>query len=783
MPPVTLAAVVDLTKIKMKWKEIYVSEGLNRKVIPSTPKGIYSGLRLIQNLGGPTDRQVEISSAPDGTHAAVHQSSTGFSTTYHDNAGISTILNLNSVSLDNQETVITLSITYVIGADTVANWIAYPIADWNLLTDAQRAERIVLGTINVPAAATNITSAMILPARRTIAWESAAPGSVAWTPIVKNGDFEFALDDGVFGHAATYWESTQSANGEWKVQSVDPQSGARALAFNQLIAAATTSWIDQTVGIPVVAGQLMRCRLYVKNLKVPTGGTLSLRFIFADSTYGSSVASVVSIPMTGIDASYRVIDGVFAVPATAVNLYVVRIENTLSQGTTGIAFRIDGVQAWLEAGSALDSTPADEGVRQTVSAESLIIEDRTDPIADYFGTAALLHMPISNEVWLERRDRNTTASSPIQLALRTARITQLGADLLNTEARAILPRIEAGVSVVGGVELTLMWQSVPTGQPGYRKYVSATGQLVETVNALWGGATWSKDQVGQASVKRQMSGTSMIIQHRLAANNAAWADGAWDSLPFDLAMLTGLTMGTNLNISLQGTGYMQAAGTLYLGRQVFTASGTYTPTVGTRRVLLRMTGGGGGGSGVGASATGGKGAAGAGGASGTYIEKLISPGVLITGGTITIGAGGAGGVGSNAGATGADTAATIQAVTYTAKGGFGGPDGGSNLGNFGSPGHARKGPLYQTGSSTGDINSADLGNYGIGAQNSGDSVVIGGSGGSGRMGIGGASNEQGNGNSANGHGAGGGGASNWQDGSAYNGGAAAAGIVLIDEYY
>lgn len=132
-----------------------------------------------------------------------------------------------------------------------------------------------------------------------------------------------------------------------------------------------------------------------------------------------------------------------------------------------------------------------------------------------------------------------------------------------------------------------------------------------------------------------------------------------------------LTINGNLvvNGTINGEGL-----SVLIGQQVFgsVVAGTYTPTPGTKRVRLRMTGAGGGG---GAAQTGGAGTAsfGGGGSSGTYLEAWIDPGVDITGGAITGGAGGAGGVGGvGAGGTGPDATIIIQGVTYTAKGGPGG---------------------------------------------------------------------------------------------------------------
>jgi hypothetical protein len=349
MPPVTLSAVVDLSKIKMKWKETYVSEGLNRKVIPSMAKGIFSGFRLIQNISSP--RQVEVAASPDLTHAAVYQSAAGFSTTYHDNVGVSTILDLSSASLDNQETVIVLQIVYTIGADTTANWIAYPIADWNALTDAQRAEKVVVGTVNVPAPATNITTAMITMKRRSWAWENIG-GDLSWSPLLRNSGFEHAEANGTYTNAASFWTFVPGANALWKVQQTDSRNGVAALAMDHTVAGAQTASFFQAVGATVTEGQLVKYQLFIKNLKVAAGGTLQLWLRFLAPDWVTETTTTINIPMTSVDATYREISDTVAVPAGCVQFVSAHIQHTLNQGTTGVSFRIDDFQVYLQSSAS-----------------------------------------------------------------------------------------------------------------------------------------------------------------------------------------------------------------------------------------------------------------------------------------------------------------------------------------------------------------------------------------------------------------------------------------------
>lgn len=100
-----------------------------------------------------------------------------------------------------------------------------------------------------------------------------------------------------------------------------------------------------------------------------------------------------------------------------------------------------------------------------------------------------------------------------------------------------------------------------------------------------------------------------------------------------------------------------------LDEQVFTTSGTYTPTTGTRAVAVFECGGGGGGGGGGSGGTGGA-SVGAGGASGVWIDFFVGGTAAITGGAVTIGAGGTSGVNTGGtGGNGASTSVIVNGVT------------------------------------------------------------------------------------------------------------------------
>lgn len=510
MPPVTISAIVDLSKVKMKWKETYVSEGLNRKVIPAMPKGIYSGLRLIQNISSP--RQVEVSAAPDVTHAAVHQSATGYSTTYHDVAGVSTILDLSNAALNNQETVIALSITYVIGADTTASWIAYPIADWNALTDAQRAERIVLGTVSVPAPATNITTAMITPNRRTAAWESESPGSVPWSPIVKNPSFEHGGtgSSGSGQYLISDWRNRVDleVNGRFELGVATVRSGAKSLAFNKTIVGASTGKIEQYQEVPVTPGQLVRVTGWIRQLIAPTGGSYTFNVYWGDLDSLASGSLTITASAAGLDAAFRKVESTFKVPAGKFVIKTVTIEVVgVTSASTGVAAVFDDFQVFIETGSPLTRQAALANSLRQQMVSALFFEDPSTYAANGQLSALLRYdksTPVGEGSLIgQRKDLADNSAQPALSWM--GRIIDLGKFMLFGSAESNQPRIEGPFS--SNEPFTLMFETRREGPAGkglrlYAGYLfggSTEPGFFLTVNAKHDGTNWTRDVNGEGS--------------------------------------------------------------------------------------------------------------------------------------------------------------------------------------------------------------------------------------------------------------------------------------------
>ncbi|WP_089531112.1 tail fiber protein [Escherichia coli] len=203
----------------------------------------------------------------------------------------------------------------------------------------------------------------------------------------------------------------------------------------------------------------------------------------------------------------------------------------------------------------------------------------------------------------------------------------------------------------------------------------------------------------------------------------------------------------------------------YVGRlvntRIFTSSGTYTPTPGTKRIRVTITGGGGGGGGCQATSNNETFFGAGGGAGGTVIVTLT---LTKDSYPVTIGAGGGGGVGATNGLKGGDS----SFGSVIAPGGEGGGKSGVTNTNGGNGGVPSTGGINIIGGNGGDGQSGNIGVSGEG----GASYW----GGGGRAGAGG-------GVSGKVYGSGGGGAYDaGYSGASMTGGKGAAGICIIEEF-
>lgn len=234
-----------------------------------------------------------------------------------------------------------------------------------------------------------------------------------------------------------------------------------------------------------------------------------------------------------------------------------------------------------------------------------------------------------------------------------------------------------------------------------------------------------------------------------------------------------LQRGQSARVFSDGSNYSAATARPNVAVQVFTSSGTYTPTPGMSYCEIRCLGAGGGGGGVAGSASQMR-MAGGGGA-GSLSLKIATAAAIGASQTVTIGAGGSGGsAGANNGTSGGDT--SVGSLCIGKGGSFGA--GTSTAGGGGTGGVAGTGDITGTGMNGQSGNYTDTTDSLLVNGAIGGSSICGG-GGRGGSASGGSANA---GTAGAGYGSGGGGATATKVASNAAGGAGTGGLVWIIEY-
>ncbi|VGD56052.1 tail fiber protein [Klebsiella pneumoniae] len=341
-----------------------------------------------------------------------------------------------------------------------------------------------------------------------------------------------------------------------------------------------------------------------------------------------------------------------------------------------------------------------------------------------------------------------------------------------SETQAATPKaVKAAYDLAAGkapVSHTHPWSQI-TDVPAASLTVKGTVQLSSATNS-----TSETQAATPKAVKAayDLAAGKAPVSHTLTA--LAGLATAADKLPYftgnDTASLTTLTnVGRDIlaKTSKQEVIHYLGLGATngYVGRlvntRVFTSSGTYTPTPGTKRIRVTITGGGGGGGGCKAISNN-ETFFGAGGGAGGTIISIMTP--TQNSYPVTIGAGGAGGVSATYGINGGNS----LFASLIAPGGAGGGKSGVTNTNGGNGGVPSTGDINIIGGCGGDGQSGNIGVSGEG----GTSYW----GGGGRAGAGG-------GVSGKAYGSGGGGAYDaGYSGTSMTGGKGAAGICIIEEF-
>jgi len=568
----SFSSIFVATDFRMKWKEPYVTDGLNAKMAVNTPPGVYRGFRLAQYLIANCTVQVTADTAA-GDHVAVYEANTTtpvapwYSITIRKTGG-PFLLDLSAMAGGVAVTVIvTLYVTYSIGATTTAEIRAYTLAEWTALSAAQKAELIVLGTVVVPslplAPITDVGPDRVVPA-----WSRVASGAVPWVPLIRNGSFEAGKVNGTADYDADYWRLNSSdPNADYKI--IDPsllapphpaEQGSQVLAHNHVNVGAGASLVaHHPIGVTVRAGRALKIRFWKKALQIATSGSMAFRLSLCDTNQTSFTYLTTSIAVGAVDAAWQLVEYTHQIPAgTNYLLYEAYFYSTVlrypSAALPGIL--IDDLQVWIES-DALLGIP-NERQRGHLQGEALVIEDISAPYTYLRSIAALLSLN-NNTLSLERRDLDAAAAQ-INLALKG--LLSLGSNMIGTDSNAALARVTAVPRSGGGTTFTLLLESKPSGQVGARLYVRGDGMLVVTVNAYWDASAtkWNKDVgfTGVAARRFHLANGVCAFWLKIAGEAAAWNEGF--GVP---------TAWSQENVNFSGTGPLSLYGTVNIAGQLY----------------------------------------------------------------------------------------------------------------------------------------------------------------------------------------------------------------------
>jgi hypothetical protein len=351
----------------------------------------------------------------------------------------------------------------------------------------------------------------------------------------------------------------------------DSNSGTKSVELDVLGAGSFSFQLTQDINVPVLAGQTVRVRAFKKALVAANSGTATLGVSYRDVDGNATGAQTVAFDVDGVDASFSEVGEIFTVPAGAYELAFIEVNGTtLNYPGAGSSLLIDDVDLFIERTTA--NQDLDNELRGTGSIVGALTFE--EPGESYASVGAALRFKNidanSGALELDRKDGGSAPLAPMDFVVK-GRLDRLGEDLIGSEANADKSRIVAPVSVFAGVEYTLMWESVPAGVKGYRKYVKSDGTLAETVNAKWNNTTnlWAKDVNGQDASKTEYSPAGQVMSVQLlhdswtdTTGTLGWGSGFSNQDPISLAVTNPIGSAMALDIKDGNFGALVNVGAL-----------------------------------------------------------------------------------------------------------------------------------------------------------------------------------------------------------------------------
>ena len=284
MPTDALNFITDgASSVRMKWREPYVTEGINKKLAGIDPRGIYRGFRLNTNVAA---LSVTVSGdVVKADHLAVYESTTGYSISVRRTGGDFT---LNLGAYPATTVYIAIYVVYATLTTTQAVLRIYTAAEYAVAVE--KPDLVVLGQVVVPGAGL-IADTSIVSYDRVEPWNQEAPNVKQWHPIILNAQLAYedqsftkVLAPGVdFDHypPGSNWSArvsnkvTSVSSVQMAVQNTDvPFTGSKAVTISASGVGpnilSNAAYFTQGVIVKVQPGDRLRVEFWYKLHQVPT---------------------------------------------------------------------------------------------------------------------------------------------------------------------------------------------------------------------------------------------------------------------------------------------------------------------------------------------------------------------------------------------------------------------------------------------------------------------------------------------------------------------------------
>lgn len=539
------------SSVRMRWREPYVTEGLNKKNFAVQAPGIYRGFVVApDNLLG--DRTVSIFNSEATDHLAVVQQFDGYSISILRDTG-SFLIDLSAYPVGT--VVIAIYAVYTVGTDTVAFLRTYTQAQYDAAPE--KPDLVVLGSVDVPLAGP-ISSSMLHADLRTSAWQNVSAEAHPAKSLVRNGSFEdYAVagnvTSAVFRQPFRSWVAT-SSSATYAITRV--AAGLRTGLSSCQVAptgaivgqsATVTQYFFTPVDISTFAGQWgqrVKGRLFYTIAQAAIAGTMTVELIYSGAGGGvpTNVALCLSVSLVapvGITELPLAFDLARLTPAARSKIHGIQISFTgVQYAGVGSGVQIEDVELFLsqETGMARGELPM---VAQEFPAGIQISNTFLGDI-DY-GSLATTPAEISRtpsspqdgniDLRLASKEDGHTAITNV-LRWNFQGVVKLGSKVaLGADADIQVPLLQIPMAA-GPTKLVLVSETI--GATLVREYVSGGGERYITSNASWNGATalWTQDDGAKPSFMQALSSWRAVkgqfpgFLYKQAAA-APWVDSAW----------------------------------------------------------------------------------------------------------------------------------------------------------------------------------------------------------------------------------------------------------------